>query len=394
VAASDFAVQKNYTSYSSNVIAGLEASKAVDAIFVNSPLKDYDLNPRLHDFTLPVLGLGYIATFASLSGFNVGVLDAESHGLGVTGIADLINRCSPRWVGLNLLAPTYRNSVNILQQLSPHIQVMLGGHHAKAMPNEILADRSIPRIDALVLGEGELLVERLLADSAARETLPNVWWRGNEFAARFGQVVSEKEKSRLLAPEINQLPFIDRRFLAQDPFLAKDGRKEANIVGSRGCPYDCSFCGAAKSANPDISIRTRSPENILSEMRHLNAKYGVTSYRFVDDLFLAQASFINRCLPVFIQEKVPERWVWDATGRINVLANANSALLSLIKESGCREIALGIESGSARMLSYIDKHITPEMAKKAVKELTSRGINVRLLRFDGHRSTNRMELNR
>jgi anaerobic magnesium-protoporphyrin IX monomethyl ester cyclase len=359
------------------VISGLEASKAVDAIFVNSPLKDYDHNPRLHDFTLPVLGLGYIATYASLSGFNVGVLDAEAHGLGVTQIAALINKHAPRWVGLNLLAPTYRNSVKIIRNVDPEIQVMLGGHHAKAMPMEILGDRDIPRIDALVLGEGELLVERLLADLATRENLPNVWWRGDRSLPQSGQATSEKEKSRLLAPEINQLPFIDRRFLAQDPFDAEDGRKEANIVGSRGCPYDCSFCGAAKSANPDITIRTRAPENILSEMRQLNAEYGVTSFRFVDDLFLAQPNFIKRCLPAFIEEKVSEKWVWDATGRINVLANANSSLLSLIKDAGCREIALGIESGSARMLEYIDKHITPEMTLKAVKELTARGINVK-----------------
>ena len=50
-----------------------------------------------------------------------------------------------------------------------------------------------------------------------------------------------------LSPDINALS-IDRRFLADDPYRANDGRIEANMVGARGCPYDCSFCGAAASA--------------------------------------------------------------------------------------------------------------------------------------------------
>jgi hypothetical protein len=30
--------------------------------------------------------------------------------------------------------------------------------------------------------------------------------------------------------------------------------------------YNCSFCGAAVSANPDITIRTHTPQGILTEM--------------------------------------------------------------------------------------------------------------------------------
>lgn len=45
-------------------ILGADPSRPLDAVFVNSPLKDYDAQPRHNDFTLPVLGLGYIATAA------------------------------------------------------------------------------------------------------------------------------------------------------------------------------------------------------------------------------------------------------------------------------------------------------------------------------------------
>lgn len=118
-----------------------------------------------------------------------------------------------------------------------------------------------------------------------------------------------------LAPDINALPFVDRQFLADDPHLAGDGRIEANMVGARGCPCDCSFCGAAVSANPDITIRTRAPQNILTEMDELHTRYGVTAFRFVDDLFLGYERFIRAWMAAFTQHGVGGRYVWDATGR-------------------------------------------------------------------------------
>ena len=359
------------------MIVGCDQNRPLDAVFINSPLKDYDIEPRRHDFTLPVLGLGYIATYARNSGFNVGVLDAEALGLGISVIADLTNKIAPRWVGLNLLAPSYSNSVKILQRLSSDTQVMLGGHQAQAMPKAILCDTLIPRIDAMILGEGEVRVKKLLENIDARIQLPHVHWRSATGNLHEGCANTSKEKTLFLAPDIDGLPFINRDFLSQDPFTAEDGRVEANLVGSRGCPYECSFCGAAKSANPDITIRTRKPENILAEMDLLANQYGVNAFRFVDDLFLASAQFMRACLPKFIESGVAKKWVWDATGRINVLAKADDSLISLIQQSGCREVALGIESGSERMLQYIDKHIKPDMTIKAVKDLTGRGINVK-----------------
>lgn len=64
-----------------HTVAGADLSGPLDAVFINAPIRDYSLRPRVNDFTLPVLGLGYIATYAAQQGHNVGVIDAESHGL-------------------------------------------------------------------------------------------------------------------------------------------------------------------------------------------------------------------------------------------------------------------------------------------------------------------------
>lgn len=351
--------------------------RPIDILFINSPLKNYDVFPRYNDFTLPVLGLGYIATFLQKQGFSVDVLDAEARGLGISKIIMYVQKMRPRWVGLNLLAPTYRHSVDILNGLPYDILVMLGGHQAKAMPEHILADKRIPRIDALILGEAEYRAAEIVANIHRRSVLPEVWWRTETGEIRESEPPVGTNKNYWLAPDINTLPFVNRGFLTQDPFTTKDGIIEANLVGSRGCPYDCSFCGAAISANPDIAIRTRDPENIVAEMEQIARDYGASAFRFVDDLFLANPSFMRKCMKVFQEHEVGKRFVWDATGRINILSKAPTTLLDALKQTGCREISLGIESGSERVLRYMNKHITPSMIQDAVRALVSRGMNVK-----------------
>jgi anaerobic magnesium-protoporphyrin IX monomethyl ester cyclase len=371
-------------------IAGADLAQPLDALFVNAPLRDYGLRPRTNDFTLPVLGMGYIATYAASQGFNVGVIDAEALGLGVNQTIRIINEASPRWAGFNLLAPTYEISARIAAGLDPDIQVMVGGHQAKAMPYEVLADLRFARLEALVLGEGETRVVELLKDRGYRSELPGVMWL--DPAMKTPRTGSGAASRRYLTPDINGLPFVDRRFLADDPYEAPDGRYEANIVGARGCPYDCSFCGAAVSANPDTTIRTRDPENILTEMDELHARYGVTAFRFVDDLFLGYERFIRKCMAAFSAHRVGDRYVWDATGRINILHRADDKLLGELAANGLREVALGIESGSERLLNYMGKRITPEMTRSVVRRLVSRGISVKGYFILGFPTETRAEL--
>ena len=356
------------------LIAGADTSRPIDALFVNAPLRDYTERPRVNDFTLPVLGMGYIATYAAQQGFNVGVLDAEAIGLGIEEAQRIINTFAPRCVGFNLLAPTYELSARIASGLDPGISVMVGGHQAKAMPAEIITDSRFHRLEALVLGEGETRVVELLRDKHRRTELPGVMWLDTD--THKPATGKRSGNGHHLSPDINALS-IDRRFLTDDPYRANDGRIEANMVGARGCPYDCSFCGAAVSANKDITIRTRMPENIMAEMAALRSDYNVTAFRFVDDLFLGYERFIRQCMDAFTAERIGDKFVWDATGRINILHRADDTLLDTLVANGCREVALGIESGSERLLKYMGKRITPEMTKSVVKRLTERGISVK-----------------
>lgn len=347
----------------------------VDLLLVNSPLKNYDVEKKYNNQTLPVLGLGYIATVAANQGFNVDVLDAEALGLGISKITQTINEISPRWVGLNLLAPTYNNSVKLLQNISPSISVILGGHQTRALTQEILKDEKIPRIDAMIIGEGELRVAKILEDIENRKYLPLTYWKDNSGQIWCGSCKGDATK--WLIPDINALPFIDRNFLVNDPFKSEDGSIEANIVGSRGCPYDCSFCGAAHSVTEDIKPRRRSSINILEEQKYLYNKYGVTSFRFVDELFLANPQNIQEYADLILQDSIAKKFHWDANGRINIFDKIDLSLLCKLRKVGLREVAFGIESGDDKMLQYIGKKTNVPMIYRCVQKTLAAGINVK-----------------
>lgn len=186
--------------------------------------------------------------------------------------------------GLQPARPDVRDQRANRGRLGQELNVMVGGHQAKAMPTETLPDPRFTRLEALVLGEGETRVVELRKDKRKRAELPGVMWL--DPILKTPVTGGSMGAGHHLAPDIDGLPFVDRRFLADDPYQASDGRIEANMVGARGCPYDCSFCGAAVSANPGITIRTHTPENIIEEMHELDALHGGTAFRFVDDLFL------------------------------------------------------------------------------------------------------------
>ncbi|MQY03588.1 B12-binding domain-containing radical SAM protein [Actinomadura macrotermitis] len=364
-------------------LQGADPARPLDLLLINAPLRDYADRLRVNDFTLPVLGMAYIATVATAAGHNVAVLDAEAHGLAVADVARIVNDAAPRWAGFNLLAPTYEISATIADRLAPDIKVMLGGHQAKAMPAQILADPRMRRCEALVLGEAETRVQILLGDHRSRAELPGVMWL--DPVMHTPVTGGMPGNSQHLAPDLDALPFVDRAFLAQDPYPAGDRRK-ASMVGARGCPYDCSFCGAAVSANSDVTIRTRSPRDILDEMHQLRDRQQVTAFRFVDDLFLGARRIIEPMMAAFADAGVGDWAVWDATGRINVLARLSDQALDQMVRAGLHEVALGIESGSERVLHYIDKRINPDMIRTVVRRLAERGIAVKgyfILGFPG-----------
>lgn len=119
------------------------------------------------------------------------------------------------------------------------------------------------------------------------------------------------------------------------------------------------------------------PENLVAGIHRLDADFGCTAFRAVGDLFLGARRVIHPALDAFAAEHVGESYVWDATGRINVLDRESATVLGRLRGNGLREVALGIESGSARILEAMDKRITPAMTLTVARRLLEKGIGVK-----------------
>lgn len=354
-------------------ISGLrEPKQRPDLVLINSPINDYTNVERPDTEQLPAFGLAHIATECENAGFNVGLLDAETLALGPEEAARIINLANPRWIGINMLTPTFPLAKRILMSANEDIPVAVGAAHVKARPEQILRDPKIgKRIVAVALEDGEFIMRGLLSDVSPEEMggVAYIDPRNGEFVEKR----SDPQK-KWIPWELDQMHFADRKFLPGDPFPSQ-GRLETNIVGSRGCPFNCRFCAGAREQLL-FGVRNRSPHNLIGELTMLR-DHGVSAVRFIDDLFLANKKRMEGFFKEIMATGLSQDLVWDATGRVNTLSRIDNSMLEMIAQSGCREISIGAESASPRVLSIHDKSITTDMVTETVYKLASVGIRTK-----------------
>ena len=81
--------------------------------------------------------------------------------------------------------------------------------------------------------------------------------------------------------------FLNRKYLGNEIIYNHYGEKEIAIITSRGCAFDCAFCGGSKSLNKDITTRIRTEESVITEIREILSAYpDIQSIRVLDGLFL------------------------------------------------------------------------------------------------------------
>lgn len=94
--------------------------------------------------------------------------------------------------------------------------------------------------------------------------------------------------------------------------------------------------------------------------------------RLLDDLFLADRQHIEDAIDIFRHFLVH----WRAMAHVKSLL-PNADLLSALKDSGCIELFIGIESGSSEIREFINKIGTVNEIKQTVKEPLDAIINVK-----------------
>jgi radical SAM superfamily enzyme YgiQ (UPF0313 family) len=115
-----------------------------------------------------------------------------------------------------------------------------------------------------------------------------------------------------------------------------------------------------------MGYRHRSPENVIQEIELLYKNYGVTYFHFIDDEFVMKKDFVYQFCSLMkeLMQAYGQSFTWGCAGRVNLITEK---MVSTMAEAGCVLIGYGIESGSQRMLDFINKRVTVEQAKNAIR---------------------------
>ncbi len=262
-------------------------------------------------------------------------------------LADVVREHKPRAVGIAYLTPTKHSVERVaaaVKAVDPEICVIVGGHHATFCPDDALL---CPDIDLAVRGEGEIPL--LDVARALRDGDPD--WsavRGVSYRDTTGSVVHTDRPG--LVADLNDLPFP-----ARDLVLGCDyaGHPVHYMITARGCPYTCSFCSDRRLWLG--KVRRRRLDNVFEELAQLVNRYPVRSVDFVDGTFTFDRSYLRGFCERMAAEHPGLRW--RCTARYD---NLDEELLGLMRKAGCAALYFGLESGSARILESVNKHLTLE----------------------------------
>jgi radical SAM superfamily enzyme YgiQ (UPF0313 family) len=309
-------------------------------IVINSPLfRDY--NPLYDEDSLPPIGLGYIATHLINNGIDVKLVDAVDQRIPLQELIDLLHKTAPDFVAVNIFTTNYDLVKEMVESLLFSTHVVIGGLSTKELYNKILEWETSNPID-VVTGDGELIMLDIVRGKV--KDLP-LFILGNR------RVFKVDKASNYIVKDISDVP-LDRSFFLNEPVKHPLGFLEANIVTSRGCVYNCTFCAAARYLNKDYPIREKSEASIITELHEIQKQFpNVNSIRVLDDLFLKYRDTVQKAVNVF--GHFP--FQWRSMAHVQTFKEVNDALMDDLKLSGCFELFIGIESGSPKILSNIKK---------------------------------------
>lgn len=267
-------------------------------------------------------------------------------------IPEVFARIQPDVVGITVMSAKLHSAIQVARLIKaqdPACKVVLGGPHATIAADELL---SFDAVDYVVRGEGErTLLELCQSVSAQTADLAGI----NGLSFRYeGKAVHNPP--RALEKDINEFPFPDRENFLGLELYSKD--EISCVVSSRGCPFDCAFCGA--KATWTRRVRYRDVDDVIEELLVLKNKYAVPSYYFWDDSFTANRKRTEALLDKIVASKI--NLPWRCTTRADLL---DDALLAKMKAAGCISIDIGLETASDRMLGLIHKNVTMEAFDKA-----------------------------
>ena len=307
---------------------------------------------------LPPTDLMYLASIAEKSGFEAKIKDYSFGGDLEKDAAEF----KPDYLVANIATPTFKSDMDSLKRVKerfPAIKIIVKGAPFLTYNTNVIYEH--PYISYVIMGEPELTLKEILDGVPDSEIL------GICYQENFQGV---KNELRPFNEDLDSLPFPARHLVDNNIYRRPDnGKVQAVIKVSRGCPFHCFFCLASPVSG--IKVRKRSAENIISEIKECVDKYNIKNFLFWSDIFN-----IDREWTLDLCRKIIEsglKITWSANTRADTM---DDEMAELMYKSGCRLVSIGVESGSQEVLNNIGKKITLDNIRNTVKVLKKNKIKI------------------
>lgn len=328
------------------------------------------------DGQFPPLGILYIAGVLREKGYEVKVYDPLPQD---NSFLSEIIKYKPDLFGISMMTAQYpraKQIVSSLRKYLPDCKFVAGGIHPTVLPAEVIKDLDL---DFVVMGEGEITTLELC------EYIKN---KNNNYKSILGIAYKDGEKVVINPPrppieDLDTLPLPARDLLDFSYYLSPPGpvrgmyaKRLGSLIASRGCPYKCIFCGSSRMMFG--KVRRHSTDRVIEELSYLYERYKIDAFYFLDDTFTLDpewaVEFCEKLIKMYEKYKIRLRWACQARANPPI----SEELLKYLKKSGCRQIEIGAESGSDKVLRALKKGITVQNLKDTVKRIKKYGIKVLL----------------
>ena len=317
----------------------------------------------------PPLGVLYIAGVLIKEGIEVSVLDQTARGFSEEQVLDWVKKEDPDILGFSVLQSSAKEASKLAQLVkawNPSVTIVMGNYHATF--NDVRILKKYPFVDIIVRGEGEyacLDLAKCLEREGNLGEVKGITFRNN------GDTVSTPD--RPLIKKIDELPIPDRNLTNAQYTSTVFGvkvatRKFTTVLTSRGCSFQCSFCGCRKFARG--IWRPRSVENIMKELEMLQSE-GYGEILLVDDNFTLNKKRARKLCQEIKRKGLDLRWFCDS--RVDT---CDYDMFKDMVKAGCNGVYFGIESANQRILDYYNKGITPDQAIDAVQKARKAGVSI------------------
>jgi anaerobic magnesium-protoporphyrin IX monomethyl ester cyclase len=262
-------------------------------------------------------------------------------------------------IGMTVFSPVYfevKEIFNRIRKKDEKIPIVLGGPYVTTIREEIF--RETPA-DYAVYGEGEETFTELIAHLKGEKDKKEI--NGLMYMNGGGEVTVNPPREKIKDLDALPIPAYD--------IFPMDRYPLHRMVTSRGCLYACAWCNS--SSIWGRSYREMSGERMVTELEHLVCNYGKKIFVFGDNTFNADLKRVEDFCNLLIEKKLDI--LWSISLRADIMT---PEIARKMKQAGCYNVSIGIESANNEILKKIGKGTTIEKVTEGIKMLKDAGIEI------------------